>query len=97
MNAFTRAVLNHLLQDREMPETVMQWVRAERDPVERAVHFAEELDRDFKAVAAAMCDPLLKEWLVVAVQHTNWRRVADRLLSKFGPWAPKSVPLPSRN
>jgi len=97
MTSFTEVVLHYLLRQPDTPETVRRWIRGERDPQRRAVEFAVQLDRDFKALAAAICDPLVRDWLGLAVQHVNWRRVAEKLLARFSPWAPRSVPAPSRN
>src|SRR5262245_21334455 len=97
MNSFTGIVLRQLLRDPETPDTVRQWIRSERDPERRAVDFAVQLGTDFEAMAKSFTDPLLKDWLSLAASHVNWRRVAEKLLERFSPWAPRSVPAPSRN
>lgn len=85
----TAAVIRHLLDNPQMPETVRQWMQDEADPEQRAMFFAVNLAEDFIASFRHAEDPrqpenaLHNELMRMALDWVNWSRVAKVLLRRF--------------
>jgi hypothetical protein len=86
---FTNLLIQHLIDDAETPQTVLEWLRTASDPKEREKGFAQQLAEDFRAANSVTddeADPelILKDNLLGLVcMKTNWRRVARAVLRYF--------------
>lgn len=96
---FTDVLYIYLRDLDGMSETVAEWMQipdldAEKREVQFACNLAEDFETQFRAASRDREETgLLGRLAMLAGSHTNWRRIARRLLRHFG--CPERLAVPN--